>query len=194
MIIPRNVQESLISLAEKRKVFLEGNIIKVIEYDGHDDFSTYLSQCLERDKQTRAKRLEVTKQVQKQNKELAAKAKELEKQADEKENLMIELKEAVQLAEDAKNAAENDLDLLQKKTQFELIGNIVQVALWVIVGVGVIVTGMYTLAILHGSEETTLIGSTWSNLFGILLTNSFSIIGTIMGVKYASEKTEKPTK
>ena len=30
-----------------------------------------------------------------------------------------------------------------------------------------------------------------SNLFGILLTNSFSIIGTIMGVKYASDNKEK---
>ena len=29
-----------------------------------------------------------------------------------------------------------------------------------------------------------------SNMFSILLTNSFSIIGTIMGVKYASEEKE----
>jgi hypothetical protein len=36
--------------------------------------------------------------------------------------------------------------------------------------------------------ERTIIESTWSNLFGILLTNSFSIIGTIMGVKYATAK------
>ena len=34
---------------------------------------------------------------------------------------------------------------------------------------------------------TQLIASTWSNIIGILLTNAFSIIGTIMGVKYASE-------
>jgi len=27
-------------------------------------------------------------------------------------------------------------------------------------------------------------------MFGILLTNAFSIIGTIMGVKYASKETE----
>jgi hypothetical protein len=65
---------------------------------------------------------------------------------------------------------------------------IVQIALLVIVGVGIIVTGMYLFAMGTGSNETTLIGNTWSNLFGILLTNSFSIIGTIMGVKYASEQ------
>jgi predicted outer membrane lipoprotein len=28
-------------------------------------------------------------------------------------------------------------------------------------------------------------------MFGILLTNAFSIIGTIMGVKYASDNTKK---
>jgi hypothetical protein len=35
--------------------------------------------------------------------------------------------------------------------------------------------------------DTTLLGNAWTNMFGILLTNSFSIIGTIMGVKYATE-------
>jgi len=28
--------------------------------------------------------------------------------------------------------------------------------------------------------DTDIIGSTWSNMFGILLTNSFSIVGTIL--------------
>jgi hypothetical protein len=46
---------------------------------------------------------------------------------------------------------------------------------------------MYGLAIIN-DKETQIIGSTWSNMFGILLTNAFSIVGTIMGVKYASEK------
>ena len=32
------------------------------------------------------------------------------------------------------------------------------------------------------------ISLTWSNIIGILLTNAFSIVGTIMEVKYASEK------
>jgi hypothetical protein len=39
---------------------------------------------------------------------------------------------------------------------------------------------------LFSGKDTEIIASTWSNMFGILLTNSFSIIGTIMGVKYAS--------
>ena len=36
-------------------------------------------------------------------------------------------------------------------------------------------------------KDTQIIGSTWSNMFGILLTNAFSIVGTIMGVKYANK-------
>jgi hypothetical protein len=48
---------------------------------------------------------------------------------------------------------------------------------------------MYGLALMSGTD-TQIIGSTWSNMFGILLTNAFSIVGTIMGVKYATEKSE----
>ena len=42
--------------------------------------------------------------------------------------------------------------------------------------------------------DTDIIGSTWSNMFGILLTNSFSIIGTIMGVKYATDNKKQTDK
>lgn len=49
---------------------------------------------------------------------------------------------------------------------------------------------LFIFAMLTG-RDTTLLGNTWSNMFGILLTNSFSIIGTIMGVKYASEGSGK---
>jgi hypothetical protein len=100
--------------------------------------------------------------------------------------LKEEAENAKEEAENAKRAAENDLEILQKKTQFELIGTIVKVALWVILGVGVVVTGMYLFSMIM-NKDTQVIGSTWSNIVGILLTNSFSIVGTIMGVKYASK-------
>jgi hypothetical protein len=44
---------------------------------------------------------------------------------------------------------------------------------------------MFALTLFKGVENK-IVESMWSNMFGILLTNSFSIIGTIMGVKYAS--------
>lgn len=86
-----------------------------------------------------------------------------------------------------KEKALSELDLLQKKTQTEMIELIVKVALWVIAGVGIITTMLYLVAMVN-HYDIKIIESTWSNLFGILLTNSFSIIGTIMGVKYASAK------
>jgi len=57
-------------------------------------------------------------------------------------------------------------------------------------GVGVTTTALYIFAMIT-KFDTTLIGNAWSNLFGILLTNSFSIIGTIMGVKYASNDSKE---
>jgi nitrate reductase NapE component len=93
-------------------------------------------------------------------------------------------------AETAKQNAENDLDLLQKKNQSELISLIVRVALWIIIGVGFITTGVYVFTMLMG-KDTQVISAAWSNMFGILLTNAFSIIGTIMGIKYATQNKQE---
>jgi hypothetical protein len=188
-------RDELIKLSKEKKIFLEGNILKVLKAEkGDKEFNDYLSTCIERDTTSRRKRLEVTKQVQKQNKELV-------KKQEETDDLMVELKDALesakrseevanQLKEEAEKGmgkALEDLDLIQKKTQFELISTIVKVALVVILSVGVITTVMYGIALMTG-QDTQIIGSTWSNMFGILLTNAFSIVGTIMGVKYATEK------
>lgn len=108
------------------------------------------------------------------------------------EELRVEMVRAEQSkleAEAAKQNAENDLDLLQKRNQTELISTIVKVALYVIVGVGVITTGVYVFTLIVG-KDTQVISATWSNIFGILLTNAFSIVGTIMGIKYASNQSE----
>lgn len=104
---------------------------------------------------------------------------------DKLQDEMIKSEQARIAAENAKNEAENNLDLIQKKTQFELINNIVRVALYVIIGVGTITTGIYVYSMAL-NVDTDIIGSTWSNMFGILLTNSFSIVGTILGVKYGA--------
>ena len=179
IILCEEDKKQLIETGETRNVYLEGNIIKLIDPQDDENFKKYLVDAKAQDRDNRKKRLEVTKQVQVQNRELIASQEENEK-------LLSELKDAVKKADEAKDAALNDLDLMQKKTQFELIGKIVQVALWIIIGVGVFTTGLFMFSMYTGID-TTLIGNTWSNLFGILLTNSFSIIGTIMGVKYASE-------
>ena len=102
----------------------------------------------------------------------------------------IKLKDSIEIE---KNAALNDLDVVMKKSQSELIKVIVKCALAVIIGVGIVTTMLYWMAMVTG-KETQIIGSTWSNMFSVLLTNAFSIVGTIMGIKYATQEGGKDKK
>jgi methyl-accepting chemotaxis protein len=105
-------------------------------------------------------------------------------------NLKVELENSQNLKnsiEIEKNTALNDLDVMIKKSQSELIKVIVKCALAVIIGVGIVTTILYWVAIVT-NKETQIIGSTWSNMFSVLLTNAFSIVGTIMGIKYATQE------
>jgi hypothetical protein len=194
MILSKQDRDAFLKLSKEKKVFLEGNIAKVIEAsEGDKEFDEYLKLCIKRDNDSRRKRLDVTKQVQSQNKKLESVnlenmklMEDLKSSLEESLKLKNEAEIAKLEAESAKNDALQDLDVLQKKTQTELIGTIVKIALWVIIGVGLITSGLYVTVLIMGGDSK-IIESTWSNLFGILLTNSFSIIGTIMGVKYATE-------
>ena len=194
----RNV---LLDVAKKKRIYVEGNFLKLLRpVKGDEEFEEYLKVCKEKDRTSRKKRLEVTKQVQSQNKELELAAeenirinKQLSKSLDETQKAMEDARVAEKEAMIAKAEAEKlrddameDLDTLQKRTQFELIGKIVRVALIIIMSVGLITTVLFGYTLMTG-QENPILESTWSNLFGILLTNSFSIIGTIMGVKYATE-------
>ena len=215
MIFDNKTKAKLIELYKTKNITLEGNVLKIIDTSDDKEFDEYIKICISKDKDTRKKRLEVTKKVQVQNNELIGLNQENQRILEElqtslkdyeiqntelfswkqdNERISAELKEAMKRsdiarieAENAKKEALNDLDVLQKKSQTELIGKIVKVSLGVIIGVGITVTLMYILAIMT-NKDTQIIGSTWANMFGILLTNAFSIIGTIMGVKYASKE------
>jgi hypothetical protein len=164
---------ALIALAKDKGVRLEGNVLKVLEHDDDEEFKKYLEESLERDQTSRRKRLEITKQVQAQNREL--------------QEAYSKLHEALTVAENAKTIVEQDLSILQKRTQFRLMHRIVNVALGIVMSVGIVSTLVYLYSLTTGSEVER-IGTVWASLIGILLTNSFSILGTIMGVKYATEK------
>ena len=124
--------------------------------------------------------------IEVQNGELIAWREENEKIQQDLQREMINSERARIQAEEAKTNAINDLDILQKRNQTELISTIVRVALYIIVGVGIITTGVYVFTLVMG-KDTQVISAAWSNIFGILLTNAFSIVGTIMGIKYATE-------
>ena len=121
-----------------------------------------------------------------QNKELNEWKLDNIRLTEELKNEMVKSEQARISAETAKQNAENDLDILQKRNQTELISTIVRVALYIIVGVGIVTTGVYVFTLIMG-KDTQVISVAWSNIFGILLTNAFSIVGTIMGIKYATE-------
>jgi methyl-accepting chemotaxis protein len=128
---------------------------------------------------------DVTEAVNSKNK-IDALSKDLQIELDNSKKL----KDAIEVE---KNAALNDLDVVMKKSQSELIKTIVKVALGVIVGVGLVTTVLYWMAIVT-QKDTQIIGSTWSNMFSVLLTNAFSIVGTIMGIKYATQDDNKNKK
>ena len=217
--LDKNSENDLIKLFETKNIGLEGNIIKLFETN-NDAFKDYLKKCADKDKDSRRKRLEITKKVQTQNndllslndenqkmmedlqstlkeaeeqkvkieaqnEELVAWREENEKIQQELQKEMVNSERARIEAEAAKTNALNDLDILQKRNQTELISTIVRVALWIIMGVGVITTGVYVFTLIM-EKDTQVISAAWSNIFGILLTNAFSIIGTIMGIKYAT--------
>jgi hypothetical protein len=173
-------KRQLIELKRDKDISIEGGILKLIDYSSDEEFSEYIFDALEKDAESRKKRLGVNKKVQEQNRKLIASEKENEK-------INKDLKEALEKTEKAKEIALTDLEILQKKTQNELVGSIVKVSLWIICGVGIITSLLFAFCTFFGVENQ-VIQQAWSNMFSILLTNCFSIIGTIMGVKYASEK------
>ena len=194
----------LVEIAREHDVFLQGKIIRFISPGESPENRAYLEEASQRERTRRQDRLNFTKEVQQQNVDLRnaqtrneALVKEIQAALALAESARVDAEEALKTAEAERTRAEqawkdakNDLDYHQKRTQFQLVGRIVQSALWVIMGVGLITTGLYAgaLFILEDESSVTLLGNTWSNMFGILLTNSFSIIGTIMGVKYATDK------
>lgn len=168
--------EKLIQLADEREVYLEGNVLKVIDSESNARWALYLSRATSLDSETRKRRLEITKQIQTQNIEL----QEIQKR----------LRDALINAENAKNLAEQDLEILRKKTQYHLMKQIVKISLTMIVGVGLLTTALYLIALIS-DKNTELLGNTWSSMIGIILTNSFSIVGTVLGIKYANEEKSK---
>ena len=219
--IDSNTKKLLMDLYVTKRVGLEGNINKLIDSEDDYDFKNYIKECETKDSDKRKKRLEITKKIQSQNKELSDLndensriLSELNQTLDEVgqdkltyevqnrelnewklENIrlteelkheMVKSEQARLTAETAKENAENDLDFIQKRNQTELISIIVKVALWMIIGVGLVTTLVYIITLTMG-KDTQVISAAWANMFGILLTNAFSIVGTIMGIKYASK-------
>jgi hypothetical protein len=208
--LPEDAWAALISAAAEKNVYIEGSLLRILDPEEKPECTQYLDEAVSKDRQKRETRLEVTKKAQEERRELGTaydtneelrkeleasllrtetargQAEQAREEADDHRKLA---EEARHRAEQAKATAEGELDYMQKQTQFQLMHQIVSSAIYVVIGVGLITTGLYVFLILRGADsaQVTMMGNAWTNMFGILLTNSFSIIGTVMGVKYATE-------
>ncbi len=93
-------RKALLQAAKENSLYLEGNLVKIIDPGGDDEFRAYLETSKSRDIDSRKRRLEVTKQIQAKNTELG-------KSEEENAKLMTDLKDALEKAETAKKLAEN---------------------------------------------------------------------------------------
>ena len=190
-----HIEQFLLEVYSKTGIRVEGTLLNyLLDLDSGGEFKQYLEECKENDNIVREKRLNVTRRVQVQNDELRQKQEQNQKLLLQLETSLHNEREAAKDAERAKYEAErlkeqavDDLEVLQRKKQFGLVSLVVRLAVFVILGVGITTSALYAF-VLHNGFDSRIIESTWSNLFGILLTNSFSIIGTIMGVKYVTDK------
>ena len=103
--VDKQTRDLLLQLQKDKRIVLEGNIIKVLEAEAGDtEFEEYLKAVLEKDQDTRRKRLEITKQIQTQNHELTQKQEEISRINDELEQSLAQTQEAMKAAEKAKEA------------------------------------------------------------------------------------------
>jgi hypothetical protein len=114
MKVDKITRDTLLQIQKDKKVALEGNILKIIEADEDDiEFSTYLYDAIEKDKSTRRKRLEITKQVQGQNDELLSWQRENQHLTDSLKLALSESEQSKSEAIAAKEEAEQSRALAE---------------------------------------------------------------------------------
>ena len=105
--IDKKTKDQLLDIHKTKKISLEGNILKVIDTDGDVEFESYIKESIEKDKDNRRKRLDITKQIQSRNTDLLKSEKE-------NERVNRQLQKAVDESEAQKNKAE-ELLLVSKQ-------------------------------------------------------------------------------
>ena len=65
-----NTKKQLIDLYKAKNIGLEGNLLKIVDSEEDSEFSQYIKTCIDKDKESRKKRLDITKQIQNKNTEL----------------------------------------------------------------------------------------------------------------------------
>ena len=68
--VDKGTRKQLLDIYKSKRIYLEGNILKLIDCDGDEEFQLYVEAAINKDKEVRRKRLDITKRVQSQNTEL----------------------------------------------------------------------------------------------------------------------------
>jgi hypothetical protein len=93
IVIDKNTKKILIETLKTKNIGLEGNITKLIDAEDDQEFKEYLKTCIDKDISSRRKRLEMTKQVQVQNKDLTELNEENQRILEELQNTLTSMEE-----------------------------------------------------------------------------------------------------
>ena len=58
----KKIKAKLLELYKTKNITLEGNILKIMESSDDEEFNEYIKACIAKDKDTRKKRVDATKQ------------------------------------------------------------------------------------------------------------------------------------
>ena len=100
MELHESSRRALIDLKRDRNIYLEGNVLKLLESSGDLEFQEYIESAIERDRENRRKRLDRTKHVQSQNISLL-------KSQEDNSTLLEELKMTLKSVEESKAQIES---------------------------------------------------------------------------------------
>lgn len=176
-MMTRECVEMLLEISEKG-IYLEGALLKVISKSNtlrDEDWIGYLKLASERDEIKSRERVELTQEALNQKSELERAHKKIKQQYE------LLKTEKAKVEDDVCNLEKN-LKVLREKNQLKIMNNVVNICLRIIIGIGVSCSLILIIMLICGNQSD-LVESTWSQSILLMLSNSFSIIATIQGVK-----------
>ena len=180
-MMTRECIEILLEISDKG-VYLEGALLKVISKSNtlrDEDWLEYLELAHDRDDIKSKERVELTQEALNQKTELEKAHKKIKQQYEL-------LKKEKAKVEDDVCTLEKNLKVLREKNQLKIMNNVVNICLRIIIGIGVSCSLILVFMLFFG-KQSDLVESTWSQSILLMLSNSFSIIATIQGVKSIKE-------
>lgn len=183
--LPSEFLEKLITLS-KSNVYLEGQLLKFIDTStlkGEELVYIDTASKLYKEKLLKIGNFQnAAAQQEKTNEQLALLNKELA-------SSKIELELALKESQEAKHTAENELDILQKKTETQSRSFVIKFSLVLIGSILTASSILYIIVVLVGNhQEASILGNLVATLFVAGLSSAFGQIAVILGLKESERK------